>query len=157
MKRLAVILFSGLILACGGQDSDLPAVDATKAAAEQAGDAMKEAAAEAKTMGRETVNEAAQKVADATESEAADGQAASCLELVSNGQFQQAVPVCVDALAANPANAQVRDALEKARAGVANLAAAPGAAAAQAQGAAADAAAGAGADAGEAAGELLGH
>jgi hypothetical protein len=85
-----------------------------------------------------------------------DPQAESCLSLVGQAKFQEALPVCTAALRNNPGNQQVQGALDQAKAETAKMAAAsalgetPGAAeaagAAQA-GAEAAGAAGAGAEA----------
>lgn len=73
-------------------------------------------------------------------SAAVDPQAESCLQLVGDAKFQQAVPVCVAALQADPSNQQVEDALGRAKAETAKLADAQGAAEAAAGSASDDAA-----------------
>lgn len=68
-----------------------------------------------------------------------DPQAESCLQLVGDAKFQQAVPVCMAALRADPSNQQVKDALGRAQAETAKLADAQGAAEAAAGSASEDA------------------
>ena len=151
MKRLTVILFAGVLAACGGQDSgsgtDLPSIDAAKEAAAEAGAALDDAASEAAASAGAEMEELAA-------TDVGDGQSASCLTLVAEGEFTQAIPVCTAALAANPANQQVQEALETARTEGGQLAdsaaAATGAAQQGAQEAASDAAA-------DAVGNVLGN
>ncbi len=111
MKRLAVILFAGALAACGGQDSgtDLPSIDAAKEAAAEAGTALSDAASEAAASAEAAVEEPAA-------TDVGDGQSAACLALVAGGEFTQAVPVCTAALAANPADQQLQQALDTASA-----------------------------------------
>jgi hypothetical protein len=52
----------------------------------------------------------------------ADPQAESCLALVRQARFQEALPVCTAALQNNPADAQVRGALDQAKAETAKAA-----------------------------------
>jgi hypothetical protein len=67
----------------------------------------------------------------ATEAAAEDPQARSCLDLIAAGSFQEALPVCLAALEANPANQQLRDAVDQARVETGKLAADAAADAAQ--------------------------
>jgi hypothetical protein len=76
---------------------------------------------------------------EAAKAAPADPQVQSCLDLVAEAKFSEAVPVCTAALRSHPGNAEVKKALAEAQAGVAKLADAKGAAAAAAQGAASDA------------------
>jgi hypothetical protein len=131
MWRLVAISLAALALACGPQEraqtgaQETPPVEAP-AATGAAEPAMPETPAP-------------------PAAEAADPQAQSCLDLVASAKFVEAVPVCMAALEANPANEAVKSALAKAQTEAAKTAAA---------GAAADAAAGAAA--GEAAGAAAG-
>jgi hypothetical protein len=69
-----------------------------------------------------------------------DPQVANCLDLIQQAKYQEALPVCLAALAIDPDNQQVQDAVAKARAEAAKLAGA-GEAAEAAEGAADEAAA----------------
>lgn len=146
MKKLSVILLAGALVACGGDDkSDLPSIDAAKRAASEAGEAIsdaadsagdaaseaaqgaRDAAAGAADSAREAASDAAAAAGDSLSNLAADGaddgQSATCLQLVGQGEFSQAIPVCTAALAANPTNQQVKDALATAKAEGADMAA----------------------------------
>ena len=87
----------------------------------------------------------------------ANPKADSCLDLIGKAEFQQALPVCLEALQVDPSNQQVRDAVAKARTETAKLAAAKeaaGAAGSAAQEAAGAAAGEATSKVGEAAGGM---
>ena len=62
-----------------------------------------------------------------------DPDVKSCLQLVSQAKFNEALPVCLDALEKHPANEQVKQAVETAKAAVAEAAAAATQAAQDAQ------------------------
>ncbi len=140
MKSFAIILITSLLVACGGEDSNtgasLPSVDAAKAAVGDAAETAKEAVTDAAGSAKEAVADAAGSAEDAmaaakdsateaiddmTGSAADDEQSASCLDLVGSGEFNQALPVCTAALAANPTNQKVQDALEVAKSKSTNL------------------------------------
>lgn len=65
-----------------------------------------------------------------------DPDVKSCLKLVSQAKFNEALPVCLDALKKHPANEQVKEAVESAQAAVSDAAAAATDAAQDAQDAA---------------------
>ncbi|HXX46986.1 MAG TPA: hypothetical protein VEN47_02085 [Myxococcota bacterium] len=67
----------------------------------------------------------------------AQQDSSSCLDLVGAGSFAQAIPVCTAALQADPANEQLKSALETAKTKAAEMS---GSAAGAAEGAAGDAA-----------------
>jgi hypothetical protein len=134
MRRVAILVAClGLGLAACGREE-----------AEQAGEAMEEAATAAGKAARSAAEEAG-KAADAAAEEAAEdadaamqkaeeaaeaaGEMASdaagkmtgggsqgCLDLVAEGKFSEAVPICTEALAGDPTNQAVKDALDKAKA-----------------------------------------
>ena len=60
---------------------------------------------------------------EAAQAEEEDPAVKSCLQLVSQAKFEEALPVCLDALKKHPANEQVKEAVETAKAGVADAAA----------------------------------
>ena len=82
---------------------------------------------------------------------AANPAANSCLDLVSIGSYEQAVPVCTAALNADAANEKVKEALATANAKIAEMAQKAAAGAGEAAQGAADAAEGAAEDAKDAA------
>jgi hypothetical protein len=136
MRRLAMLVVClglGLVLPTCGREE-----------AEQAGEAMEDAATAAGKAAREAAEEAG-KAADAAAQEAAEAADAAmkkaeeaaeaagekanemvgaatgsgsqgCLDLVAAGKFSEAVPVCTQALAADPTNQAVKDALDQAKA-----------------------------------------
>jgi len=53
-----------------------------------------------------------------------DPDVKSCLQLVSQAKFNEALPVCLEALKKHPANERVKEAVETAKAAVAEAAAA---------------------------------
>jgi hypothetical protein len=115
MRRLAMVVLCLGLAACGGQD------EAEKAASE-AGQAMEDAAKAA----QEAADAAARQMEealDAAKDLTAGGDAQSCLDLVEAGSFSEAVPVCSRALAADPTDQAVQDALDEAKAAAAGEAA----------------------------------
>ncbi len=78
-------------------------------------------------------------VAGAAEEAAVAPEVQSCLDLIRQSEFQQALPVCVAALEIDPDNQQVQDAVSQARVETAKLAAAQAAGEATAEGAAEEA------------------
>jgi hypothetical protein len=129
MIRLALTIFVLALLACGGSDT-AQTDTATSAAAPEAAEAATPSGAEA-----------------AAPAAPANPQAASCLALVSQAKFSDAVPVCMAALKIDPDNAAVQGALHTAKAESASTAA---------SGAADAAAAGANSALGDATGGALG-
>jgi hypothetical protein len=125
MVRLAIVISVFALLACGGSDSN------------QTGDAggvpPVETAVDEDVI---EIPEPAMPEPTAT----VDPKVQSCLDLVSQSQFQQALPVCLAALNVDPDNQQVQDAVAKARTEAAKLAAAEAAGSAAAEGAAGEAA-----------------
>ena len=145
MRRLAMLVVClGLgLAACGRDDAEkageamedaaTAAGKAARSAAEEAGkaaDAAAEAAADAADAAMDKANgaadaasEAASDAADAA-SDAADaaadamtgGGSQGCLDLVAAGKFADAIPVCTQALAGDPTNQAVKDALDEAKA-----------------------------------------
>ncbi len=98
-----------LVLMLGGctQQADQSAPqEAEKAAAEKAAVGSKE----------EAMTEEAAKTEEAPE-------VARCLDLVSQAKFEDALPVCLDALENHPANERVQEAVKSAQAAVGDLAA----------------------------------
>jgi hypothetical protein len=93
MTRLAVIFFAFAVLACGGQEAGTGDTEAPPVSTEGG-------AAPGETP---------------TPTVSVDPQVASCLDLVRRAQFQQALPVCLAALDAEPDNQEVSAALDKAR------------------------------------------
>jgi hypothetical protein len=126
MRRLAiVVLCLGVgVTACGrdeAEDAGQAMEDAASSAAEQAGEAA-EAAEEAMEEAAEAADEAMEKAGEATDAAAEAAADAvtggeGCLELVSEGEFAEAVSVCTQELAADPANQALKEALDKAKAG----------------------------------------
>ena len=124
MRRLA-IAFSILALFACGQGETGPAGDSEAPAGVSAtGD-------EAEMVEIEEVVV----ISEPAAAEQVDPQVASCLDLVGQMKFQEALPACLAAAAIDPDNQQVQDAVAKARAETAKMAAgeaAAGDAAAQA-------------------------
>jgi hypothetical protein len=122
MVRLAVVISVFALVACGGSDTsqtgDAPPVDA--AAEEAVVPAVPEPAAP----------EPAATVAPEVQ---------SCLDLIRESEFQQALPVCVAALDIDPDNQQVKDAVAIAGTETAKLVAAEQAGGAAAEGTAEEA------------------
>jgi hypothetical protein len=65
-----------------------------------------------------------------------DPKVQGCLDLIRQSKYQEALPVCLAALKVDPDNQQVQDAVDKARAETAKLAAAEAASQAVGEGAA---------------------
>lgn len=134
MIRFAItISIVALLVACGSSDDTRTADDSSMPSAAMpeavADDAVEEATADLAVDA--AVEEAAVDVtagADAT----MDPQAATCMDLVSQMKFQEAVPACLAAADADPANQQVQDALSQAQAETAKLTATGAAASAEA-------------------------
>ena len=95
--------------------SATPACAAARSAAEEAGkaaDAAAEEAAKAADAAMQKAGEMAGEAAGAV----TGGGSQGCLDLVAEGKFAEAVPVCTEALAADPTNQAVKDALDQAKA-----------------------------------------
>lgn len=120
----AAVLFLALV-ACGGQDTAQ-----TSAGSDVAGD---------ESMPAEEMG-ALPAVSTPPPSAAPDPKVASCLGSVREGKFAEAIPICTEAIGADPDNAEVRAALDKAKSQVASADAARQAAEGAASGAAGDAA-----------------
>ena len=125
MARLAIIISVFALLACGGSDSG------------QTGDASGVPPVEA-TMDETAAVPPVPEPAVPAPAATVDPKVQSCLDLISQSQFQQALPVCLAALAIDPDNQQVQDAVAQAQAETAKLAAAEAAGEAAVEGAAAD-------------------
>ncbi len=127
MARLAIMISVFALLACGGSDTsqtgDAGGVPPVEAAVEET--------AEVIAIPEPAIPEPAMPV---------DPKVQSCLDLIGQSQFQQALPVCLAALNIDPDNQQVQDAVAQARTETAKLAAAETAGAAAGEGAAEEAA-----------------
>ena len=84
MTRIVIALGILALVACGGEDSSLPEVDAAKEAVPGAADSKKETAKSFQP--------------DSDEAAAANPQASSCFDLVSRGRYSEAVAPCMAAL-----------------------------------------------------------
>lgn len=119
MIRVLFPLVLVAALACGGESPPVSdAVEGAKDVAAQAGDAAEAqmgAAAEMAESGSAALEEMTNE---------ADNAAMNCLGLVSDGNFQAAIPACTEALRSQPANLEVQRALETAKSGAAKAAAA---------------------------------
>jgi hypothetical protein len=134
MRRLAILVAClGLALAACGREEAEQAGEAMEEAATAAGKAAREAAEEAGEAADAAAQEAAE-AADAAMKEAQEaaeaagekademvgavtgGGSQGCLDLVAAGKFAEAVPVCTQALAGDPTNQAVKDALDQAKA-----------------------------------------
>jgi hypothetical protein len=104
MKRGIVMLLVLLLmfLGCTRQEDQGAPAEAEKEALESTKEALPEEAAKA---------------------EEEDPDVKSCLKLVSQAKFDEALPVCLEALEKHPANEQVKQAVETAKAAVAEAAA----------------------------------
>ncbi len=127
MTRIAIVLGILGLLACGGQESDLPDVaseakEAVGGAMDEAAGAMKDAAGAA-----EEATRSFQQDADAAAA-GTNPQVTSCLDLVSQGRYSEAVAPCMAALRIDPDNNEVQEALETAKAKAAEASAAAAAA-----------------------------
>ena len=122
MKRLAVIISVFALVACGGTDSGQTTEAGGGPDVSAAGE-VSPAAPEAP--GIEV---------------AVDPNVQSCLDLVRQTKFQEALPVCLAALDVDPDNQQVSDAVDQARTETAKVAAAEAVGQAAAEGTAEDAA-----------------
>jgi hypothetical protein len=113
MMRLALTIFVLALLACGGSDTAKTGdADAEKtAAAAPAADTAAPVAASPSGTGA------------AAPEAPANPQAESCLSLVSQAKFQEALPVCMAALRIDPDNEAVQTALATAKAESATAAA----------------------------------
>ena len=122
MVRLAIMISLFALLACGGSDTaqtgDVGDVPPVEAAAEAQADVPEVPMPEAT-------------IAPEVE---------SCLDLIRQLEFQQALPVCLAALAIDPDNEQIQDAVAQARTETAKLAAAEAVGEVAAEGAAEEAA-----------------
>jgi hypothetical protein len=122
MLRFTIVWAVFSLLACGAQESQEMGAGA---AVESAAPGVVEGAAP----DRPSVDAAMEAAAEAHAS------VASCLDLVRSGEFEEALPRCLEAAGVEPDNAEVQGALEQAQSAVA-AAQAEGAAAAAAEGAA---------------------
>jgi type IV secretory pathway VirB10-like protein len=138
MVRLAVMIFVLALFACGDSDTGTTG-DATGAAPMAATSPEGAKAPEAPPPAPAVT---------------ANPQAQSCLDLIGQAKFQQALPICIAALEIDPSNQQLEAAVETARAESASLLAAEAAGQAAVEGAAEDASAKLGEAAGGAAGGL---
>ena len=113
MKRLIFPLILVAAMACGGESTPV-------------GDAMEGAKNDVAAAGGSTtaVEEAGPPATEAMEDSTASDNtiAQSCMDLVADGKFSEAVPVCTEALGLEPANAEIQQALDSAKAGVAKAA-----------------------------------
>ena len=118
MTRLIVTIFAFAVLACGGSDTV------------QTGEA-----------GGAAAPSGSPSASDAPEpSVTVNPKVQSCLDLIRQLNYQEALPVCLAALEIDPDNQQVQDAVDKARAEAAKMAAAEAATQAAGEGAADEAA-----------------
>ena len=114
MMRLIVTVFVFAVLACGGSDTG-----ETGAAG-----------------GAAPGGESASAPETPEPSVAVDPKVQGCLDLIRQSKYQEALPVCLAALKIDPGNQQVQDAVDKAKAETAKLAAAEAASQAAGEGAA---------------------
>ena len=114
MMRLIVTVFVFAVLACGGSDTG-----ETGAAG-----------------GAAPGGESASAPETPEPSVTVDPKVQSCLDLIRQSKYQEALPVCLAALKIDPGNQQVQDAVDKAKAETAKLAAAEAASQAAGEGAA---------------------
>ena len=114
MMKLIVTIFVFAVLACGGSDTG------------QTGDAG----------GAALRGESANASGTPEPSATVDPKVQGCLDLIRQSEYQEALPVCLAALKVDPDNQQVQDAVDKARAETAKLAAAEAASQAVGEGAA---------------------
>ena len=121
MMRLIVTLFVFAVLACGGSDTG------------QTGDAGSAAPAGKSASAPETRGA---RPATPEPSVTVDPKVQGCLDLIRQSKYQEALPVCLAALKVDPGNQQVQDAVDKARAETAKMAAAEAASQAVGEGAA---------------------
>lgn len=129
MVRLAIVISVFALLACGGSETE----QTGGAGSAAAGGETESAPAPAKT----TTPQAAMPQATTPQAAATvDPKVQSCLDLVSQAKFQEALPVCAQALSIDPNNQQVQQAMSRAREESAKLSAAKAAGAAAAEGAA---------------------
>jgi len=112
--RLALTIIVLALLACGGSDTAQTGGTDAAATAETAG---------ADAPAAPPVAAAPEGSEPATPEPPANPQAQSCLDLVSQANFQQAIPVCMAALRIDPDNATVQEALSTAKAESATAAA----------------------------------
>ena len=119
MIRLVFPLAVVLALACGGESDNVG-----EAMEEGMGDVAAPAvsAAETAAVAAEDAAEAAE-TAEMEEVVRDDGVAESCIWLVAENKFNEALPVCTEALGLEPANHEVQQALEKAKSETASAAA----------------------------------
>jgi hypothetical protein len=115
MMKLIVTFFVFAMLACGGSDT-----------AQTGGAAPVGASGEERASAPETPEPSVQ----------ADPKVQGCLDLMRQLKYQEALPVCLAALKVDPDDQQVQDAVDKARAETAKLAAAQAASQAAGEGAA---------------------
>jgi hypothetical protein len=98
MTKYAAALAMLALIACGGQEASAP-----------------EPTQGAEASGTEAVGGTAPDVAGAPFEAAAPAEIQSCLELVQEGRFSDAVPVCLRAVEQNPESAEAKAALEEAQ------------------------------------------
>ena len=114
MTRLIVTIFVFAVLACGGSDTG------------------ETGAAGGAAPGGESASAPATPEPSATE----DPKVQGCLNLIRQSEYQEALPMCLAALKIDPGNQQVQDAVDKAKAETAKMAAAEAASQAVGEGAA---------------------
>lgn len=137
MLRTALLVTSlVLLLGCGGQESS----DAGKVAGKIVATETPDTAAPARSPMRSATGamkaETPAEVAPPSPGATVHPQVQGCLDLIGQGEFSQALPVCLEAARLDPTNMDVQAALAKAKTEMAGLDAATGAAKQAAEGAA---------------------
>lgn len=103
-------------LGCGGESARDTLSDAASDVSARASDAAN-SAADAASSAASSASDAASDLADDAMADDAAGsdEAESCLGLVGEAKFAEAIPVCTQALGLDPSNTAVQQALEKAK------------------------------------------
>ena len=151
MRREVMVAFAILgLAACGPrQNEGASSASSTGTAPGAASEAAKPSASSTGT-----APGAASEAAKPDVAAPANPDAASCLDLVANEMYADAVPACERALSADPANEKVKSALDAAKAKIAEMGTKAASGAADAAKGAADAAKDAAGSAGDAAGSV---
>jgi len=139
MLRTALVTSLVLLLGCGGQEASDAGRTAPTETPDTATPASSPVGSAPGAMKAETPAEVARPSAEA----AVHPQVQGCLDLIGQGEFSQALPVCLEAARLDPGNMEVQAALTKAKTEMAGLDAATGAATGAAKQAAEGAAMGA--------------
>ncbi len=113
------VLVAGLLLACGGESSQMTGQDAGGG---DNGNASPQASSPSEGAAGGQASSPTDGTAPADEASVTAGVSQRCLRLVADRDFEAAIPVCTEALGVEPSNLDVEQALSEAQSEVASAA-----------------------------------